>query len=82
MGRKRSKLTVTDHAVVRYLEHSLRIDVDHIRAEIARKVEPGLAHGAPLVAVDGVRFVLRRGAVITALPKYSIPRNLKFPEEP
>ena len=64
---------VSEHALLRYLERSLMLDLPRVKKQIARKVAAGVALGAKVVVVDGVRFVIRGNTVVTALPKNSVP---------
>lgn len=67
---------VTDHAIVRYFERVLGVDVDLIRQELASPTA-ALADriGAPVVILkSGHRAVVRDGCVQTVLPKRKGPR--------
>lgn len=69
---KTPPITVTDHAVLRYLERVLQIDIEAHRAEIARNV--ALAEefeGASAVLKNGFRYRLRGGAVVTVVPVHA-----------
>lgn len=61
-------VAVTDHAVVRYLERALGLDVEAVRTEIARAVKRGIAEGASGVRVGGLWFRLEGAVVVTVLP--------------
>jgi hypothetical protein len=65
MPGRRPHPVVTDHAVLRYLERALGLDVEAVRAEVEARVETGLHHGAGKVVVGGMRYVLRDGRVVT-----------------
>jgi hypothetical protein len=76
-------LMVSDHAVCRYLERVLGIDMDHLRAQIlgscVRPYAARLTMGGPtdkvVVNSNGVRFVIENGAVITVLEhKHQVKR--------
>ena len=64
-------LSVTDHAVLRYLERGLGVDVEGVRRRIARQLEgrpaealAGLDGPVPqefAVVADGLRFHCRAG---------------------
>ncbi|SDQ17845.1 hypothetical protein [Pseudovibrio sp. Tun.PSC04-5.I4] len=58
---------VTDHAVLRYLERVLDIDVQMVRRHIYRETENALQVGAKGLRRDGVRYVLEGGAVVTVM---------------
>lgn len=58
---------VSDHAVLRELQRARGIDVEAVRRQIAAKVRRGVAQGACGVLVDGLRYVIRNGTVVTIL---------------
>lgn len=61
-------IRVTDHAVLRYLERVVGIDVEAARAQIAAKVAIAREHpGASGVRSDGYSYRLRGDAVTTVL---------------
>jgi hypothetical protein len=59
---------VSVHALHRYMERALGIDVEAIRREIRRKVEEAVITGATGHQIDGVLFVIRDGVVVTTAP--------------
>lgn len=59
---------VTDHALVRYLERVLKIDLDVVRREILTPaVVDALKTGATGVTVNGVKFIAKDGILITVI---------------
>ncbi|MDG3575996.1 hypothetical protein P7F60_06345 [Rhizobium sp. YJ-22] len=72
-------ISVTDHAVIRYLERAHDFDTGRIRAHIERVVSRGVALGASGVIFEGVKFVLVGDRVVTCVPlhKPSIDRRLR-----
>jgi hypothetical protein len=60
-----NRLRVSDHAVLRYLERQIGIDVDLIRAEIAQHVAVGIALGASKVKACGLEFRIIDDTVVT-----------------
>lgn len=50
------RVHVSDHALLRYLQRVLGIDVELVRASITRDVEGAVELGATSVAVDGIRY--------------------------
>lgn len=64
---RRPDQEVSDHAVLRELERVHGVDVEGVRKDIARKVRRGLDQGAVGVLVDGLRYILRQGVVVTVL---------------
>lgn len=66
---------VTDHAVIRYLDRVMGIDVEAIRREISARVTAGVQLGASAVVADGMRFVLADEHVTTVRPCHSEQRH-------
>ena len=64
-------ITVSDHAVLRYLERVGGFDVECLRREIAARVGKTALTGSHNVVIDGHRFVIKRGidgpVVVTVL---------------
>ncbi|MGO4286872.1 hypothetical protein [Bosea sp. TAB14] len=65
---------VTDHALVRFLERSGALDVEQLRALIASSLERGRkaaeragAVGEFAIVVDGLRYVIDNGILVTVL---------------
>ena len=50
---------ITDHALLRYLERHVGIDIEAHRREMERAVERGVQEGACGVVIHGLRFCLR-----------------------
>ena len=76
-----NRIKVTDHAVLRYLERELGLDIEGVRDAIASKVEaPGgrklveFAGNVPYkIKADGGVFCFRGNAVTTYWPATSRP---------
>jgi hypothetical protein len=68
-------ITVTDHALLRWLERVYGLDLDKVRDEIAEFARPAATMKAVNYAKDGVTIALNydgRGAVVkTVLPNSS-----------
>lgn len=64
---KHSPYTVTDHAVVRFLERVKGMDIDAVRAEIAEKASTALELGASGAVVDGFSYKIAGGRVATVM---------------
>lgn len=58
---------VSDHAVLRFLERECGLDIEGLRRTIGEITALGAAAGAPVVKLDGIRFVLVEGRVVTTL---------------
>lgn len=66
---KRTRIHVSDHAVVRYLERVKGLDMCAVRAEIAAHVDLALEHdGVCGVVSGGFRYKLADLTVTTVLP--------------
>lgn len=61
------KVVVSDHAVLRYLERQWGVDVEGLRARIARDAQIGVEHGANAVNRGRLKFVLKGRFVATVL---------------
>ena len=61
--------SVTDHAVLRYLERAKGVDVHAVRRHIADLVRRGVEKQGDAVVVEGVKFVLVENRVVTTVPK-------------
>jgi hypothetical protein len=64
---KKPIVIVTDHAVLRYLERVMLVDVESLRCRIGQRVDRAVAAGASAVIVEGFRYALREGYVTTVL---------------
>jgi hypothetical protein len=64
----REPLMVTDHAVIRFLERVMSMDVNAIRAQIARIVPPDvLEHDRAIYVRQGVAYLVSTGSIVTVL---------------
>ncbi|WP_413874143.1 hypothetical protein [Albidovulum sp.] len=64
---KKPIVIVSDHALVRYIERVLGVDVETLRREIGRRVDRGAELGACGVEIDGWLYKLSDGTVTTVL---------------
>lgn len=64
---KKPIVVVSDHALVRYIERVLNIDVEQLRREIGRRVDRGVELGATGVEIEGFLYKLSDGHVTTVL---------------
>lgn len=67
------ELTITDHAVVRYLERVKGVDVREIKNEILSKLPPDIKKSDDPIIVslndsDDLRFVIRDNLIISVTP--------------
>ncbi|MEM7507653.1 MAG: hypothetical protein AAF415_13000 [Pseudomonadota bacterium] len=64
--RKRRPI-VTDHAIVRYLERGLGVNIEGLRKRIEKRAALALQHNADGVRIDGLTFKIAEGRVTTIL---------------
>lgn len=69
-----SRVTVSDQAVLRYMQRVYGVDVEALRRHIGRRAATAAELGAIAVQVDGVKLLLRGSAVIATLPRQARPR--------
>lgn len=69
----RQALIVTDHAVVRYCERVLGMDMEGVRRVIHDTCAPADAIGASRVLKDGFRFEMQQGRVVTITTDNGFP---------
>lgn len=62
---------VTDHAVIRYLERVLKLDMTELRVAIAASCRRH--QGAPSVKALGGHFLIRDGRVVTVVAGNVVP---------
>jgi hypothetical protein len=72
----KTKMFISDHAVVRWLERVHDINIEQIRATIAEKVQSAIGTGASALIMGNIRFELSPdGHVITVIKKDKKKRN-------
>ncbi len=65
---KKSIVTVSDHAVLRYLERVASMDIERIRRSIGRSIDAVMLKGATGVIIDGIRCRIDAGSgVVTTV---------------
>ncbi|MDX8354334.1 hypothetical protein [Cognatiyoonia sp. IB215182] len=63
---KRSRINITDHAILRYIERVMEIDVDAVRSSIAATIAVADEHPTCIaVTKDGFRYVLVGDTLVT-----------------
>jgi len=65
MTRGADQLSVSDHAVLRYLQRVCRVDVDKVRRLIRDETEMARSQGARGTTVNGIAYRLQAGYVTT-----------------
>lgn len=64
-----SRLHVTDHAVVRYLERVMGVDVKAIRRQIAKNARLAEEHDCSAVNSGGFHYVMQGTSIVTVTPQ-------------
>jgi hypothetical protein len=64
---KHPRVQVSDHAVLRYMERAMGLDIETLRLEIGHKVDAAARAGACGLTVDAVNFRIVDGVVTTVL---------------
>lgn len=76
---KHSRVRVSDHAVLRYLERVGGFDVERLRKEIGHRIDAAAMAGASGVVIDGWQFRIKEDdhgpVVTTVLPADWLIRN-------
>ena len=68
-------IRVSDHAVLRYMERAMNLNVEIVREHIASLCQPASHAGAVCVRAEGVRFELSNNVVTTVTPDRVTPSN-------
>lgn len=73
---KKPRHTVSDHALLRYMERAMQLDVEALRRELGHRIDQatGDLTGMNAVIVDGVRFALGDNDVVTTAWQQNNPR--------
>lgn len=65
---KKSAIHVSDHALLRYLERVLGLDVEMHRRQMGRAVDRAMVDGAHGVIIEGFTYKIRGVTVTTVMP--------------
>lgn len=68
-------IRVSDHAVLRYLERAMGLNVEIVREHILQLCVAPASYGAVCVRAEGLRFEIASGAVTTVVPDRQLPGN-------
>lgn len=64
---KKSVVHVSDHALLRYLERALDLDVEWYRRNLGRRLDQVMLEGATGLRIDGLQFRIQEGVVVTVV---------------
>lgn len=73
MNVSKEPIRVTDHAVLRYLERAMGLNIDIVRQHILAICGGAAAFGAISVRAEGLRFEIRDGKICTVTPDHLMP---------
>ena len=68
------RLTVTDHALVRFLERAGGLDLEALRRDLATSLDRSvraaekIGSGDYIVKADGLDYVIRNGCLVSVIP--------------
>lgn len=75
MNPSKEPIRVSDHAVLRYLERAMGLNIEIVREHILQLCIAPASYGAVCVRAEGLRFEIASGAVTTIVPDHQLPRN-------
>jgi len=73
---KKSRVVVSDHAVLRYFERVQGVDIERIRREIGARVDHAAAQGACGLIFDGYTYRIENNTVTTILRAHRCDKRL------
>ena len=73
MEPSREATRVTDHAVLRYLERGMGLNVEIVREHILQICATPAAFGASAVRTEGLKFEIVDNTVVTVVPDAQRP---------
>lgn len=71
--KEREPVRVSDHAILRYLERAMGLNIQVVREHIIEVCDAAAAIGAVCVRTEGLRFEIANNAVTTVVPDGAIP---------
>lgn len=76
MTLSKEPLRISDHAILRYLERAMGLNVELVRAHILTICAGPAAFGAVCVRSENLRFEIVGGTVVTVAPDHQHPSNI------
>lgn len=73
---KKSRVSVSDHAVLRYFERVQGIDIERIRREIGARVDHAAEQGACGIIIDGFSYRIADNTVTTILRTHRCDKRI------
>ena len=75
LARSKEPIVVTDHALIRYLERAMGLNVELVREHILAICGDAAAFGAVCVRAEGLRFEIDGNRVCTVTPDHAVPNK-------
>lgn len=75
MDPSKDPIRVTDHAVLRYLERAMGLNIEVVRDHILQLCVAPASFGAVCVRAEGLRFEISDGTIITVTPDHQTPNR-------
>lgn len=72
----RDAIQVTDHAVLRYLERAMGLNIEIVREHILSICVNAAAFGAVAVRAEGLKFIIDGNHIVTVVPDSNIPSRI------
>lgn len=84
--KKKRRIHVTDHALLRFLERVGGFDIDGLRRNMASRLRDAAATGAPAVVIDGHAYCLTHNedgstTLTTVLDRELAGPHMRKPED-
>lgn len=70
-----SQISITDHALLRYIERVQGVDLDKLRDHIRREIEPAVKMKAKNITIDGFIYHLSGAVLKTVSPGWKHKRT-------
>lgn len=70
-----SRVQITDHALLRYLERVEGVDIAGLRDRLADRLAEAVTLGAVAVTIDGMTYRLADTVCVTVTPRHSRRRH-------
>lgn len=68
LNKPKEGITVSDHALIRYLERKFKLDVESLKKEILTpEREAAIKMGATKIKAEGIDFVVKNNTIVTSV---------------
>jgi hypothetical protein len=76
MSHSKDPIRVSDHAVLRYLERAMGLNIEMVREHILSICVAPASFGAVCVRAEGLRFEIASGTITTVVPDRQQPGEI------